>query len=158
MTFSLEAINEMKQRMETLERSVGKLVAFSTISSTDSHGSTITPRKRPYSEAIAEDIGRDSSFSRSRSPYITAGAESHATPPFSAYEAQTLIQGELTRASNLSTKKQAAFHSALLSLKQSLNTSIITHDPQNLTSFKQSLENRPIPHVTLIQWMLQCKL
>ncbi|RDL32673.1 uncharacterized protein BP5553_09129 [Venustampulla echinocandica] len=150
-----EAINEIKERITTLESSVSDLIALTTKSIIDPHNTKTAPRKRTRMEAFGGDPYQYESPRGSNFAYISATAESHVTPPFSAYEAQTMIQEELTRAPGLSAKKQAAFQSALSSLKQSLNTSMIDHDPSSERNLEQDLENLSIPHITLIQWMLQ---
>jgi len=147
MCYSSEAIIEIKGRMSTLESSINHLINLSTKPNVDIH----SPRDRPKKRARA-DI-QNEGFS----PYITTGSESHLTPPFSAFEACTLIQDELGRVPSLSMKKQAAFHSALSSLRQSLNTSIINHDFPSTTISEEALGHLSIPPLSLIQWMLQCK-
>jgi hypothetical protein len=150
---SVDAINEIKGRMTTLESSLSHLIAISTSSSARSPQNT--SRKRARTEAWHGDIFQK--LSRSSSPCIAAGSESNPTPPFSANEAQTLIQEELSHGPSLSMTKQAAFHSALSSLKQTLNTSIKDHESPDSTTSERTLEDLQIPHITLIQWMLQCR-
>ena len=137
--------------MATMEKSLSHLILLSTNSKVSSQD---TSRKRTRTDASHGNISQK--LSRSSSPYITAGSQSNSTPPFSAHEAQTLIQ-EVGRCSNLTTTKQAAFHSALSSLKQTLNTSIQEHDSKEELNPERALEALPIPHIALIQWMLQCK-
>ena len=138
--------------MTTIEKSLSHLIQLSANSNVPSQDAS---RKRTRTDASHGNVSRK--LSRSSSPYITAGSQSNPTPPFSAHEAQTLIQ-EVGRCSNLTTTKQAAFHSAMSPLKQTLNTSIQEHDSRELSTSERALEALPIPHIALIQWMLQCKI
>ena len=106
-------------------------------------------RKRSSTEAFGID------YSAREPPYIKSGSDFYSTPPFSAYEAQNLIQQELSSTVDSNKSQRSALHSALSSLKQRLNTTIPTA-PSHLLSTSEDLQRFPMPSVELIQWMLQC--
>lgn len=145
---SSEALDELKQRMVALEQSVNRSIAL-----TASHkevSSCTSQRKRTSDEAFGDD---DPGHHPNTKNY-----DDYPTPPFSTCEAQNLIQQELSHVSNTNESKLTAFHSALSSLKQSLNTSIISStSPEQLFS-DEYLEGLPKPPVELVQSMLQCKV
>jgi len=143
--------------MTSLESSLATLIALSTGDksyNTSPNGSV--SKKRTRTEAFHEPPNARSL--RGASPYLTCQSESNPTPPFSAHEAQTLIQEELDHGHGLSSSKQAAFHSALLSLKQTLNTSIVQHESRKPAVMEPDLGQFQIPNIALMQWMLQCKI
>lgn len=79
-----------------------------------------------------------------------------STPSYSAVEAQSMIQKVLSQGSRLSKEKREAFHSALGSLSESLNSSFL--DASSLSSNAESLlrtqewiDNPAIPDVEVIQ-------
>ncbi|KAH8671773.1 hypothetical protein BGZ60DRAFT_527225 [Tricladium varicosporioides] len=142
-----ESINEIKTRMNTLEASVNQLVAISIKSQSE-------PEERASKRSRVVD-GDFTTVPRSCSTFIPSPAESHTTPPFSTYEAQTLIQQEICRIPGSSTTKQAALQAALSSLKQNLNTSIVNSQSVCPKPEHRALSDFPLPHVTLLQWMLR---
>ncbi|KAH6669054.1 hypothetical protein B0J14DRAFT_599954 [Halenospora varia] len=142
-----ESINEIKTRMNTLEASVSQLVAISIKSQSEAE-----ERASKRSRVLDGDF---TVLPRSCSAFIPSPAESHTTPPFSTYEAQTLIQEEICRIPGSSTSKQAALQAALSSLKQNLNTSIVNSKSVCQKAEDQALGDFPLPHVTLLQWMLR---
>lgn len=89
------------------------------------------------------------------SPYIKPGSDYYSTPPFSTYEAQSLIRQELSSTPDSSKTERTALHSALLSLKQRLNTTV--QHPSNDVRTLEELQSLPMPSIELIQWMLQSK-
>lgn len=144
--------------MSTLESSVSHLISLSTDKDGEIDNSRGHPQKRSRTDFCDKTVS-ESTLSRlgSCSPHITAVSESHQTPPFSAHEAQKLIQKELNHPFSLNSKKQVAFHSALSSLRQSLNTSIMANRFSRATIPEEALEDLPMPSIALMQWMLQCK-
>ncbi|KAF4633140.1 hypothetical protein G7Y89_g4977 [Cudoniella acicularis] len=153
ITESSEAINEIKTRMTTLEGSVRKLVALSTQTQLESG----SPRgqKRARTKAFDENTSHSATTSRACSPFVTTGSESHATPPFSAYEARTLIQEELCRVPRSNTSKHIALQSALTAIKQNLNTNLINHDSSISVAHEHPVTEFPTPPISLMQWMLR---
>ncbi|EPE26382.1 hypothetical protein GLAREA_02294 [Glarea lozoyensis ATCC 20868] len=148
MHLRTNAINEIKSRMTALENSLSQLIAIQTKQTPISPRDSCTSRKRNRAEAFDEAAY----LSRELAPPFAYGSSvSHPTPPFSAAEAHTLIQEELSRTTGLNSSKQAVFRSALSSLKDILNTSLgHAHD------FGEIDLNKSVkPHITIMQWMLQ---
>lgn len=142
--------------MIALENTVSQSIALSNsnasssrISSNPLEKSSRQEKKRTTAEAFGVDTPpRDS-------PYIKTGSDYYLTPPFSTYEAQSLIRQELSSTPDSSKTKRTALHSALLSLKQKLNTTV-QHLPNDVNTLEE-LQSLPMPPIELIQWMLQCK-
>jgi len=155
--YSTEAIKGIEAELAALKDSVNYLIALSTKTTSGASISEALARKRAYAEAFEDTIPQHPSPPVSQISCTIAESDCRPTPPFSACEARTLIQEELGRIPQSSTSKQAALHSALLSLKQNLNTSIIDYDSPNVFTSGHQLEKLEIPPVTLMQWMLQCR-
>ncbi|KAH6721068.1 hypothetical protein BKA61DRAFT_150913 [Leptodontidium sp. MPI-SDFR-AT-0119] len=151
-----DALHEIKSRMIALENTVSQSIALSNsnasssrISSNPLEKSSRQEKKRTSAEAFGVDTPpRDS-------PYIKTGSDYYSTPPFSTYEAQSLIRQELSSTPDSSKTKRTALHSALLSLKQKLNTTV-QHLPNDVNTLEE-LQSLPMPPIELIQWMLQSK-
>lgn len=141
--------------MSSLDASLATLIALSTSQSSDCKN-RFNSRKRPRSD---ESYEPQTIRSINRiSPRLTCQSESNSTPPFSAYEAQHLIHEELKHDDGLNSTKRETFYSALSSLKEALNTSMVKHESQQLTSVELCPGKVELPSVALIQWMLQCKM
>lgn len=147
---SSEALDELKQRMTALEQSVNRSISLKTPSKV-----AISPDppsgKRTSFEAFGADEPRRRSHAKNDDHH-------YSTPPFSTFEAQNLIQQELFLVPSINESKLTAFHSALSSLKQSLNTSFISSKSPDPPFSDEYLEGLPTPPVELIQSMLQCKI
>ncbi|PVH87787.1 hypothetical protein DL98DRAFT_648735 [Cadophora sp. DSE1049] len=154
---SFDALHEIKSRMTALESAVSQSIALATantskpaIFSNTLERAPRQDRKRTSTEAFGVDTpARDS-------PYVKSGSDVYSTPPFSTYEAQNLIQQELSSTPGSSKNQRTALRSALSSLKQSLNTTI-NHAPPEVPSTLEDLQSLPMPSIELIQWMLQSK-
>ncbi|KAG4433192.1 hypothetical protein IFR05_011327 [Cadophora sp. M221] len=152
----LRPSRNIKSRMIALENTVSRSIALansntssSRISSNPLEKTSRQEKKRTSTEAFGVDNPpRDS-------PYVKPGGDYYSTPPFSASEAQSLIQQELISTPDSSKTKRSALHSALLSLKQRLNTTV-QHPPNDVCTLEE-LQGLPMPPVELIQWMLQSK-
>jgi hypothetical protein len=153
---SSDTLNDIKQRMGTLEASLSQLIALQTHSVQDLSTPRSPPRKRRRAEELDRDLHNQDSPNIS-SPYVTAAAESQKVSPFCTVEVQTLIQNEFKWALGLDRKQEAAFKSALTSLKEKLNTSFFESDAINEDVSDKALKEMSIPHLSLIQWMLLCK-
>lgn len=140
--------------MATIESSVGYLVTAS--SNVESKTTKDDSRKRSHVEAFGLRITQRNSSAGPPSPFIAVSCDAQLTPPFSACEAQSLIQQELNRVPNSDKAKQVALNSALQRLKKSLNTSIVNKCIENRSNDAPALGDMATPPVSLIQWMLRC--
>ena len=168
---SNETRQEMEARMANLENTITKMGASKftggtpsvlskpctsdTLSSrSDSECSHPNRQKRTNSAAFKEySIGEMSSF-KMWSTYTSNTSDSPAL--FSAVEAQSMIQQVLDQGSRLSKQKRAAFHSALGTLSESLNTSYndassISANTDELLYSEEWWEDPAIPDVEVIQ-------
>lgn len=172
---SNETRQQMEARMATLENTITNLMGTKKdLEATPSHVlNPITPellapraesetlgpsrsyrRKRTNSGASGENGTQESPSSKMWSTYTAE--PSYSTPPFSAVEAQNMIQQVLSQGKKMSKQKRDAYHSALGSLSESLNTSYhdtcsIPSDSDEFLRTKELLENSTIPDVEVVQ-------
>ncbi|KAL3419957.1 C6 transcription factor [Phlyctema vagabunda] len=149
----LEVLNDIKERMAKLEHSVEILTASaSATASTPVENKT---RKRGSDQIVAQHEDKEFSSSKRKRAQIAIEPDSGGTP-YSAHEGQILIQRELVRKPGLSKEKLDIFHSALSSLKNSLDVSTRKDEEAEPDAISQELINNPmVPELSLIQYMVQ---
>ncbi len=150
---SSDAFHEIKERLTVLESSVNQLLALATRPSANCD--SCKSKKRSSSEAFGKNGPRQSSPPNLR--HSTNNSRPHLASSFSAREAQTLLQQELSCIPHLAKNMRATFYSSLSSLKEILNTPIIDNDPRKNVISDRPLENYRTPSIELVQWMLRCK-
>jgi hypothetical protein len=122
-------------------------------------------RKASLSFLPMVDESNDAGTSNSRPPISSneyssyTNEPSYSTAPFSALEAQNMIQQELSQGTNLSKQKREAFHAALGSLTKSLSTSYkksstSSSEPNDYYLTISSDDAVKYPDVEVIQWIL----
>lgn len=138
----------MKHRVGTLERSVNALLESSSGVRQTSDDQGKSSKKRSATQAFGSATHREDGPTKSEAP---------TPPPFSAFEAQSMIKQEIGRLPYTSESRKDAFYSALSTLKQSLNTAIVFPDGIDWDKMPVRMEGLTLPSVELIHWMLQCK-
>jgi hypothetical protein len=121
---------------------------------------TSSASKKSETPATSSSRKRTSSvaFGKGNTQLTIDGEQRCASVPFSATEAQDLIQQEFIHGRRLNKKKRAALESAIVSLNESLSPSLHKNEHLSLSQTStEPLEELSLPSIDLIQLILQRK-
>lgn len=175
---SKETKEQMEERMANLESTItglmrktgaaknvqsssGTAVDARDVNTPDTISSSVGSLQRPQ-------IGKVQAINSDDAPtpqiWCSYKEPSYSTPPYSAVEAQHMIQQVLTQGTSLSKQKKEAFHAALGSLSSSLKTSrqdpgIPTLEGNDQHAKPEEMQPPMYPDIETVQWVLnrECK-
>lgn len=159
-------MNHMDERMAKMESAIISLTSSNSPVELPSGylghepgSETGNSRKRKALPRAVTNVERSPRSNQPPSTWNTYAVEPVSTPQFSTTAAQTLIHKELSHGIKLNKEKREAFHSALRSLSDSLNSSSNELGASNLNPppvlTNGTIDYSSIPSLEVVQWALK---